>query len=1321
MDQVEFDKLILNGMPTFIARRYQTLLETTAARDRVQIITRIYELWLRMLTIILVSQYLLHNREREKNAELNKVLEKDFDSLVELSTLLLEGFDNLTIDGWKKVFFKVMETYQHKRDLFSITELYDFYWDTAHHPHTSRKEEQAIIESLAEFSAKLTQQHALSLSESEWEEKANKLNDQLHLLLQATTFLASYDLIRVLEVLHSSYTFELFKGAGDVTTHGASSGETALFPGRFYLRARSNALLSLHPLLIFWDEQAVKSEEVSAEVALYDHFLSDELFYLLSTSDDSFPMKRYLHAFIEFFYGSLQDARQKYQQARQLTWEELKRLSADITQQCMETARGKYSEDVYLQRQKTLEELLRFLDDSPERCFVLIGRSGVGKTNFLLSFNQYLRETRPDTVCMLMYDGALLHSDKSLEEIIKQDFEERITIPDKKIESLWQEIGKIASAHNRRVILCVDAINESASAQKLLQQLDDLVQRSAKRPWLKIIFSSRPETWQAIRRGVNLDESKYYRAKGSSSVENPLEGFNYSEQMDPFTPQELSLAYVKYQAKFSLQTPFTDLSFSVKEVLREPLNLLLVATTYQNSVIPNRIRVTELVKLYIHSLLKSQSRRKLEEADVELLEQRLVPIMVSGEHYDNKITLKEIRAAGGGLHEAIYSDSVNQAFNRLADLSILTHQKTGSGPGIQRAIAFKYERFYEYFIGKRLAELSADQLDKVAFYLHLIKLTPDKPFLWGAIRNALLQQLDAGDTQTITILCYSNHQHVKEVKIDTLQRVKEMMIDTLTSYGVDQPEQVEPLLRRFTPIAEKTSSVRQALQFIRRSGKAPDTGAQNAGKIAAEVASNLGFVEILQRAGLQPDSAVRAATVRFGYLLWKRDRQAGFAVLDYLGKETARHLIPNLAAFESALGLSLIIIFDHPHDGEVLEHLQHLWHMIIGRLLGISESSNRFSRLVRSRIRESLFSFAISLAFLWIKQLPENLPIRDPSFEAFFHRNAAEKALYRRLTRYIDPTEGAYTYEEVKQDFLAAIPIMDGILQPVSCIGLSVHLARNPSVALPLMRDLFDAAENAQPPNLWLTGIAFAVTPVLDTNPNNDEVFECFFEFMERCQRYYAKPGHSAAWIDVEDPQAIFLGQYIYYDYKRRESQRKQVAPDDWLKSRITTALKLKNEKFFKLLLSVHLPLVAFEMEAPQPVFDTLAFFFKERHQIAEMGKLLSTLLGRMRTRYPDAVDAFLEEQKALLSDKEQQALAELAEFRLQVITSESPEKVGDLLGLRLFRVAFSLLVADQPVLRDRLIGLFARAADCKNLRGLIDYLLREVINVIYQGEALRQ
>ncbi|NJN95073.1 MAG: hypothetical protein HC875_13705, partial [Anaerolineales bacterium] len=79
---------------------------------------------------------------------------------------------------------------------------------------------------------------------------------------------------------------------------------------------------------------------------------------------------------------------------------------------------------------------------------------------------------------------------------------------------------------------------------------------------------------------------------------------------------------------------------------------------------------------------------------------------------------------------------MNQSFTNLLDADILTRQTQGR----DQNITFKYERFYEYFIGRRLFELSQSQADQPAFFRELVGQVTGAPFLWGAIKNALLQE-----------------------------------------------------------------------------------------------------------------------------------------------------------------------------------------------------------------------------------------------------------------------------------------------------------------------------------------------------------------------------------------------------------------------------------------------------------------------------------------------------------------------------------------------------------------------------------------------------
>src|SRR5262245_30684932 len=124
MGQDPFDEFVLHEMPNFVAVNYQQALQAKGARERVERYLHLYTLGLRALAIILVSQYLLHDRRDVRDAYLND--------------LLWNEFPHLTLDAWQKILFAALRAYHNKRDLFFMPELYDLYWDTGHVPHLRR-------------------------------------------------------------------------------------------------------------------------------------------------------------------------------------------------------------------------------------------------------------------------------------------------------------------------------------------------------------------------------------------------------------------------------------------------------------------------------------------------------------------------------------------------------------------------------------------------------------------------------------------------------------------------------------------------------------------------------------------------------------------------------------------------------------------------------------------------------------------------------------------------------------------------------------------------------------------------------------------------------------------------------------------------------------------------------------------------------------------------------------------------------------------------------------------------------------------------------
>jgi hypothetical protein len=407
--------------------------------------------------------------------------------------------------------------------------------------------------------------------------------------------------------------------------------------------------------------------------------------------------------------------------------------------------------------------------------------------------------------------------------------------------------------------------------------------------------------------------------------------------------------------------------------------------------------------------------------------------MVGSGHYSNDIADDDLYATGGALYDNVFSREVlpdgrrkNESFLRLVDADILVQKNLGAG---NVAIKFKHERFYEHFAGKRIASLSETQADRYAFFLELIEeiagkkeatdetKTTSKPFLWGAVRNALVEEARNSNSETILKLCRT-----------TEQRVKEMMVNVLVTLG--REEQVDGILKRLLPQEKEASEVQKLRRVMKKAAKESAIAFRHAGRIAIEVASTLGITWVLQEASLREDPSLRTEAVRYSYYLWQRDWQrdrpeAAFAVLEYVAAKATAGVIPDSRAFESVFGLSVIIFFKHHKDAEVLNSLQRIWSSMIATFFRIHEGSSPWKARVGD-FRDRIVGFVISLAFRLFSLLPSYNMVSYEALEAFFNLGTREKALYRRLVHYFD-VKGEYTQSQMERDYLEAIQI-DNVL-----------------------------------------------------------------------------------------------------------------------------------------------------------------------------------------------------------------------------------------------------------------------------------------------------
>ena len=207
---------------------------------------------------------------------------------------------------------------------------------------------------------------------------------------------------------------------------------------------------------------------------------------------------------------------------------------------------------------------------------------------------------------------------------------------------------------------------------------------------------------------------------------------------------------------------------------------------------------------------------------------------------------------------------------------------------------------------------------------------------------------------------------------------------------------------------------------------------------------------------------------------------------------------------------------------------------------------------------------------------------------------------------------------------------------------------------------------------------------------------------MQVNQQYYSDDTRKQLLLTHELPEVIWLGPYIFFEHQRTGSVK-----NEWLVGKVRSALQANDTEFFRSFISNHLAFAGIEMRRPQAALDALSIVFPDR--TSDIEGYVSAFLSRLRIYYPDDVDEFLEEERA--SD----------DLKLAVRTGEPIETIGEMIGIRSFHFLRDDVIIRSDRLRSYMARIFSQASESKNTREWLDYIIREIINVVYGGEALRQ
>jgi len=347
------------------------------------------------------------------------------------------------------------------------------------------------------------------------------------------------------------------------------------------------------------------------------------------------------------------------------------------------------------------------------------------------------------------------------------------------------------------------------------------------------------------------------------------------------------------------------------------------------------------------------------QQDVDLLEQELMPLMLKPGFYENRLTSSQIQMVrtrdGRPLWELLHNEDtfspgqrVNDSYVRLLNAEILDE----SGSGLDFIIGFKYERFYEFFGGRRLYQAAKDVSDRVGFYTDVANQLNKKVFLWGALVQAMVLELKDDNPSLLGVLAEKTAEN---------RLLRSALVEALVRFGEGDQARTEGFIAALVgQLAPPPRTIFGELWRLLRPVKNDFSHPQPKKMVAIEAAARLRMTALLEEAAVQPSPWLRNVAAQNTFYLWKQDHQAGLKVLDGLSyRVRGKHGLPAMGAVESMLALTGAILgFEHK-DPATLESLSSIGRRALRHILYLKDSNTVPTFF--SRMRMVLLGFFYNL------------------------------------------------------------------------------------------------------------------------------------------------------------------------------------------------------------------------------------------------------------------------------------------------------------------------------------------------------------------------
>ncbi len=822
--------------------------------ERCQQLVSTFEFAVRYCAVIALSEY-------------RRLVETYGFRSAELDALIADSIDHPTIKVCTSFIRDIMRHCRHREDRLVVPDLFRFVFDQ----DGSASRAWSAVDQLRIFSGMMEggrlEQYETRL--------VQQFDDNLkHLLemLSALSWLKNYELIQVFNCSPNGDAFDwdvhVLRGAEIKPEPTKLLAQPFLCqPGRTMVvrNLKTDGKLVLLPFAVFTvhEKRPADQKDFRDDFFYYEQFAHDEMTYVGLRNDErakNLP-HRSLRIALEDYVGELKGLidTAKGTGREPEDWRALVTRCRSITQDQLQVFYvDKYDPGVYVPRDSVMRHWEPYLQ-SGQVGFFVVGDSGTGKTNFLCSLADALKDAGE---AVLLYNCADIREEAP---DVTGILERSMLLQTSVFTRFKQLAAENQSDQPRWLYLLFDAVNEAKAPGRLMDSLVELARELALSgsPGLKVklVATCRSETWGRLKPNFRGDQY-FFQPLGEVAI-----------RLQRFELWELREVYQKYQVRYEVVTPFEELPDNVKNFIRDPLMMRLVCTSFRGRELKRVPKTRQVFENYVKSkigyVVDSLSHEDREE--LAFLDRILLKMTeLKREELDIKTDLRE----DAELRQAMLNPTLSSPYWQLRDKGVLTAFGRQDAADRQPCkVKFTYDRVFEYLLQREI--LGHEPLTSKSAEIVTAQIWASAEFvsLWGAVRIALQMYLDEHEVRDTPLL--------ERLARSTDSRVQAMLIDMLVEYSMTDPQKVRDFV----------------VDILL------DMSSDGAGRVAVQTCYEVGLVEGLHAGLMHKSEAVRQLSTQYVFYLWQRAPEQGSQVLERLYADIDRQfrsLVPS--AFKNFVG-----------------------------------------------------------------------------------------------------------------------------------------------------------------------------------------------------------------------------------------------------------------------------------------------------------------------------------------------------------------------------------------------------------------------------------